>query len=184
VPRFRIDPDESRVWIEARSSLHPVHSETTGLRGSLELTFDAEGRLDAGSPSSGHVELDAETLSTGNGLYDREMRRRIDVRRHPTIAGELRAMKETQTPGRYRVEGEVTFRGVCRTAADEMVITADGDGAVRLEGEHTFDIRDFTMEPPKLLALRVYPEVAVRVALVARPEPSAFSGHADPAEAR
>jgi hypothetical protein len=34
-------------------------------------------------------------------------------------------------------------------------------------GEHTFDIRDFGMDPPKILMFRVEPEVNVRVEIVA-----------------
>jgi hypothetical protein len=38
---------------------------------------------------------------------------------------------------------------------------------VRLMGRSTFDIRDFGMEPPRILMLRVHPEVTVRIDLVA-----------------
>jgi hypothetical protein len=37
-----------------------------------------------------------------------------------------------------------------------------------LEGESTFDVRDFGMEPPKILMLRVHPEVNVRVQIFAQ----------------
>jgi polyisoprenoid-binding protein YceI len=173
VTRFLVDSEASRVSIEARSSLHPIRSETSGVKGWFEATFDAEGSLDPGADLGGHLQLSAESLSTGNGLYDREMRRRIDVRRYPMIAGDLLSITPTPTPGRYRVEGNVTFRGESRRASDEMAIGLGTGGEVRLEGEHTFDMRDFKMEPPKLLTLRVFPDVLVKVALVARAEPSA-----------
>jgi hypothetical protein len=41
---------------------------------------------------------------------------------------------------------------------------------LRLEGRSTFDIRDFGMDPPRILMLRVHPEVAVRVEIVAERE--------------
>lgn len=170
--RFLVDPEASRVWIEARSSLHPIRSETSGVEGWLEATFTADGGLEPGAELGGHLQLSAESLSTGNGLYDREMRRRIDVRRYPMITGDLLSMAPTSTPGRYQVEGNVTFRGESRQAADEMAIGLGARGEVRLEGEHTFDMRDFKMEPPKLLTLRVFPDVLVKVALVARAEAS------------
>ena len=47
----------------------------------------------------------------------------------------------------------------------------DGD-TIRLAGESRFDVRDFGMEPPRILMLRVEPEVEVRVELVARREGS------------
>jgi hypothetical protein len=48
-----------------------------------------------------------------------------------------------------------------------MDIAASDDGTVRLEGERVFDIRDFGMQPPRILMLRVHPEVAVRVSIEA-----------------
>ena len=38
--RYIISPDRSRVWIEARSNVHPIHSSTNGLEGYVELTLD------------------------------------------------------------------------------------------------------------------------------------------------
>ena len=37
-------------------------------------------------------------------------------------------------------------------------------------GQSSFDIRDFGMEPPRILMLRVQPEVTVRVEIVAEKE--------------
>ncbi len=38
---------------------------------------------------------------------------------------------------------------------------------IELAGKSRFDIRDFGMEPPKLLMAKVEPEVDIRVAIVA-----------------
>ena len=35
--RYRIDPKRSHVWIDARSNVHPIHTEADGLDGWLEL---------------------------------------------------------------------------------------------------------------------------------------------------
>jgi polyisoprenoid-binding protein YceI len=155
-----VDPSRSRVWIDARSSLHPIHSESDGLEGWVEAGDD-------GAPvTAGEVALPVEALSSGNPLYDREMRRRAEARRYPTITGRLTAIEPTGRDGRYRVSGEVTFRGVSRPYEDEMDVRRDGT-TIELEGERAFDIRDFGMDPPKILTLRVYPDVSVRVRIVA-----------------
>ena len=65
------------------------------------------------------------------------------------------------------------FRGVTRPCQDELTIEMLDDRTVRLEGRSTFDIRDFGMQPPKVLLMRVEPEVAVRIELIAeREEPT------------
>jgi len=170
VGAYRIVPEESLAWIEARSSLHPIKSENRGLEGSVELEILAGPRVDLAAPVGGQVELPLERLSSGNPLYDREMRRRVDARRYPTITGQLTGMKETGRDDRYLVQGEVTLRGTTRHYEDEMTLTGLREGVICLEGEHEFDVRDFGMEPPKIMMLKVYPEVRVRVRVVAQRE--------------
>ncbi|MFI5040515.1 MAG: YceI family protein [Acidimicrobiales bacterium] len=165
--RYALDPDRSRVWIEARSSLHPIHSETSGLEGWFEADVLGGGRVNPSVVPHGELELPMDLLSSGNPLYDREMRRRVDARRYPTISGRLTSMKETDRTSRYIVEGDITFRGVTHNYEDEMSLTVLDDATIGLEGQRVFDIRDFGMEPPRILALRVYPDVSVRVSIVA-----------------
>jgi polyisoprenoid-binding protein YceI len=165
--RYRFVPERSRVWIDARSNVHPIHSETEGLEGWLEVELQRSGRVNLKVAPRGHLELPVARLRSGNPLEDRELRRRIDARRHPTISGELTRMKASSTAGRYLVSGDVTFKGVTNGYTDEMVLEVVDDSTLRLTGQSTFDIRDFGMEPPRILLLRVEPEVAVRVELVA-----------------
>jgi hypothetical protein len=47
-------------------------------------------------------------------------------------------------------------------------ITPVDDRTIRLEGQSTFDIRDFGLQPPRILMLRVEPTVVVRIELIAR----------------
>ena len=166
--RFIVDREATTVWIAARSSLHPIDSATHGLEGWFEAELDDRGALDLDRPASADLVLSIGAVSSGNPLYDREMRRRVDVRRFPEIHAVLRSMRPTGTTGRYEAEGDVTFRGVTRPASDEVKLTVEGGGAVVLEAEHTFDLRDFGMEPPRILMLRVYPDVLVRARIIAR----------------
>ena len=71
---------------------------------------------------------------------------------------------------RYRVGGDLVFRGVSQPCEDELTLEVLDDRTVRIEGGSTFDIRDFGMQPPRILMLRVHPEVAVRVELIAERE--------------
>jgi hypothetical protein len=174
VARYRIVPERSRVWIDARSSLHPIHSTSDGLEGYVELGLGADGAVDLTEQPAGNLSLAVSLLSSGNRMEDREMHRRIDVRRYPTIQGVLREIQPMDGDGRYQVSGEVTFRGVSRSHQDQMTIhqvdEADPE-TVHLTGASRFDIRDYGMEPPRILMLRVEPEVDVRVDVFAVKEP-------------
>ncbi len=167
--RFRIDPGRSRVWIDARSNVHPIHTEAGGLQGWLELDV-SDGQINLGKPQSGRLEFPVVSLTSGNRLEDRELHRRIDARRYTTITGDMKEIKAggEQTP--HLVSGDLTFRGVTRTYEHEMTFEGlDGD-TVKVSGESTFDIRDFGMEPPRILLLKVQPDVTVRVEIVAEKE--------------
>ena len=168
--RYRIVPERSKVFISARSSLHPIDTRTDGLEGFVDFELHGGGRLNLTVPTKGRVSLPVARMSSGNPLEDRELRRRIEARRYPTIDGELTDMHETGRDGRYLVRGDVTFKGATRSYQDEMAVSQDDDGTLRLSGESTFDIRDFGMDPPRILMLKVEPQVGVRVEIVAERE--------------
>jgi polyisoprenoid-binding protein YceI len=165
VATFQIDPRQSRVWIEARSSMHPIHGEAEGLEGSVEAHM-ADGRIDLTEGPRILIELPVEKLQSGKRLEDVEMMRRIDARRFPTIRGQTTEFKENG--GRYRVRGDLTFHGVTRQVEGEVTISAPDERSLVIEGEQTFDIRDFGVDPPKILMLKVHPDVRVRVKVVAQ----------------
>lgn len=144
--RYQIDPARSRVWIDARSNVHPIHTEAEGLEGWIKLT-GSEPDATSQDPS-GHLEFPVENLKSGNMLEDRELQRRIDARKYPTIAGDLKEMKPNGDGAPHLVSGALTFRGVTRTYDNEMTIDGFGGPTITLNGEATFDIRDFGWSRP------------------------------------
>jgi hypothetical protein len=161
---FTLDPDRSCVWVDARSSLHPITTQTRGLQGWVELTLLPDGGIDLDIPVRGHLEVSVDRFSSGNQLYDRELKRRIDAPRHPLIIGQITGVHATPAADRYRVAGDLSFHGETRAFEHEMSIEVD-HGSLAMTGDRVFDIREFRMKPPSMLMLKVYPEVAVRVAL-------------------
>lgn len=164
--RYEVVPEGSRVWIEARSSLHPLSIEADGLQGWVELSF-VDGVLDLSSPVDGRLRLDVDRLTSGRRVEDVELRRRLDARRHPTIEGVLAGIEPTETLHRYEVKGDLAFHGTTRSCMDEMWIEPVDEWLVRLDGWARFDVRDFGIRPPRLLFVRFDPEVQVRVELLA-----------------
>jgi polyisoprenoid-binding protein YceI len=162
--RYTFDSVRSCVWVSGRSSLHPINTETRGITGWFEAATSSDGSLDLDQPVSGELELAVERLTSGNQLYDRELRRRIDAGRYPTIAGRLTDVAAGGSLHDYVVTGEIAFHGKTRTFSHEMQIETRGDG-ISLSGEDVFDIREFGMKPPSMLMVRVYPEISVRVEL-------------------
>lgn len=163
--RYRIAPSRSQVWIDARSNIHPIHSRTDGLEGWIDLRFTRAGRFDLRTRPTAHLEFAVEHLRSANPLEQRELRRRIDAKHHPLITGEMTGLEPADN-GQFRAVGEITFRGVTR-AHRELTIELVDDSTIRVTGSSTFDVRDFGMEPPKILILSVEPLVEVRIEVMA-----------------
>jgi polyisoprenoid-binding protein YceI len=161
MPTYEILPDRSSVSIDASSSIHPIRGSATGVTGLVEV--DSDGAL-----AGGRIELPVDALSSGNPLEDGEMRRRVDARRYPTIVGEAVHAAPADVEGRYRVSGKLTFHGVTRDVEDEVTVALDDDGLLHVEGNHSFDVRDFGVKPPRIGFLRVHPDVRVALNLIGR----------------
>ena len=174
--RYLIDASKSRVSIEARSSLHPIHTETVGLEGWLDLDV-RDGRIQVDG-ARGHVEFPVVKLKSGNAFEDKELQRRIDARRFPIISGELEFIRENGASG-HLVGGALTFRGVTQRYEDHVTIGVQDDSTVTVVGQSVFDIRDFKMDPPRLLMLKVHPEVTVRIDVVADRQPESDGPESD-----
>jgi polyisoprenoid-binding protein YceI len=166
VTRFRVIPERSQIWIEARSSLHPIHGEGTGIQGEAELEV-TDGWIDLSVPPKAHIELPVERLHSGNALQDMEMRRRIEAQKYPTIIGELLNATPLSQLNRYRLQGDLTFHGTTRRLHADVTPTLDGQGVLIVEGEYVLDVRGFAITPPRILGFQVYPEVKVRFRVVA-----------------
>jgi polyisoprenoid-binding protein YceI len=169
--RYSLDPIRSCVWVDARSSLLPIATQTRGLEGWVEVAARPDGSVDLEVAVQGRLEISVDRFSSGNQLYDRELKRRIDARRYPLIIGQITSVGATGHAGRYRVAGDLSFHGQTRLFEHDMTIEVRDNSTVELKGDRVFDIREFGMKPPSMLMLKVYPEVAVRVELYGDRQP-------------
>ena len=166
--RYRVVPERSAVLIEARSTVGPITFGAVGVTGRIEADV-RDGVVRAGSLPSADIELDVATLRSGNGLYDAELMRRIDARRHPVVALHLMACTPIGSTSRYQIDGEVSFHGCTRQLQGTIAVSSTGDGNLLVSGEQVFDIRDFEIASPTALMLRIYPDVVVQLQVEAEP---------------
>ncbi len=153
---------ESVVQLHADSSVHPITGDIRELRGEAEVDVD-NGKLVAGPGARGWIEADVSQLKTGRKLEDIALAKQIDAKRYPTVRYEVRSVDGG--PDTFKVNGAFTFHGVTQDFTEEARASIDG-GKLRVEAEHTFDIRDFGVKPFKILTMSIKPEVRLVVKLV------------------
>ena len=164
--RFEFVPEESQVWIQGSSSVHPIHATATGVTGWVEVATTRSGV--ASTPKlAGEVRIAVGLLQSGNPLVDRETRRRIDARRFPEIVGTVTSATRPAA-GRLAVTGDLAFRGEVRSVEGEVTAVVE-DGRLVIEGAARFDVREWGLQPPKVALLRVHPDIDVRIHLIGRP---------------
>lgn len=171
VTRFSIVPDRSTIVVEARSSLGPILFEATHPTGSVEAAL-ADGRLSTDPPPSARLELELARLASGNSVYDAELVRRLDVRRHPVTVVELEyAAADDLGTGRFEARGTMSLHGARRPLAGSLEVeVADAGRTLRAEGHKVLDIRTFGITIPSILMMRIYPDVRVHLFVEARAE--------------
>lgn len=169
--RFRILPERSRVETEMTSNVHPIHATANDLSGAIEGEVGPDGLPDFGAPHRAHLRLAVEGMVSGNRLQDMEMQRRMEARTYPTIEVTIERAWLPGGDGQPRASFEVSACGRSRSYEENFSVRVDGRRLI-VEGEHAFDMRDFGVSPPRFLALKVNPEVRVRVRLEAEEEVS------------
>ena len=162
--RYVIDPEQSAVHVLARSSLHPFRGAAP-VSGHVDADF-CDGRLDVGKPHGGLLHVEVDDLRGDVPHLDKELRNRLDSQRYPTVTAVLTEVRESADRG-YQMSGELTLHGRTQRVVGRASLALDARGRLRLRGTLTLDIRDFGLTPPKLLMLKVHPEVEVHLGLVA-----------------
>jgi hypothetical protein len=126
-----------------------------------------EGSLEEVASARATQEIQALSLASGNALYDAEIHRRIDARRHPTIAVELGSASQIPHSNRFLLGASVILRDIAQEITGAVAVDFTGGGCLVVTGDQALDIRDFRIEVPSTLMLKIYPEVVVEMHLEA-----------------
>jgi polyisoprenoid-binding protein YceI len=163
-----VDAASSAVLIDARSNMGRVSFGSTELSGVIEAVRDDDRVATSHAPTA-RLTVPMGSLTSGNALYDAELFQRLGVQRYPLATIEL---TEAQRVGgnSYAVTGTVSIHGVTSTLQGGVTLSFPEDGALLVTGEHVIDIRDFDIDIPSVLMLRIYPDAKVSLHLLAREE--------------
>jgi len=130
------------------------------------------GRIDL-SDSTVDFYLDLETLETGIGKRDKDMRITLETEQYPfaEFYGKFVTPFDanSEVPQSVMVEGAFTIHGA------KKQITVDGtlqnvEGGIRLDAEWTLNLTDYDIKPPRLLVIKVDEVQKIRISALLQPE--------------
>jgi polyisoprenoid-binding protein YceI len=166
VPRYRVKQEESTVDIDLNVNVHPSHVRARELTGTLECELDEHQRPRLEARYSAELTLPVQSIKSGIGVQDMEMRRRLDTGRFPTITAALIEARKLARDGHYHATFEISMHGQTRRVEGDAVLEV-GDGTLTIDGEQKINMKDFGINPPRLLFLKVDEVVNVRAHIVA-----------------
>src|SRR6202140_3612770 len=111
MPRFGVTTAQSTVKVGLRVNLPPSQNNANSLSGVIECEVDEQGKPRLDRPYSAELTLPVDAIKSGNGIQDREMRRRFDVSRYPTITATVTHGEALEGEGRYRAVAQLPLHG-------------------------------------------------------------------------
>jgi len=153
---------EGHVEFLSNVPLHSFTGESEQLIGRLDL---AENTVD--------FYVDLNTLDTGNGKRDKDMRSTLETDEYPfaEFFGSFVSQPDSEgaTSQDVEVEGEFTIHGITRAIRVPGLVTFTTAG-VRVQASWTLQLDDYGIEPPRLLIFKVDEEQSISIDILLKPE--------------
>ncbi|WP_209305539.1 YceI family protein [Blastococcus sp. CT_GayMR20] len=148
---WSVSDSRTRVTFTVSNFGRPVHGSVTCSRGEVEVD-------DAGNPVRVRAELDLETLVTGIGKRDSDLRKPhfLDIDRQPVMTWAADRFTPDEE-GRWTADGELSVRGVSAPlAVTGMPESAALDGSwVRVRATGAIDRTAVGIRAPRFLIGRL-----------------------------
>ncbi|MBS1104617.1 MAG: YceI-like domain [Deltaproteobacteria bacterium] len=149
------------------------------VHGSLEISFSATSTLHEFSGSvpalavaieqgpgggwSGDVDVPVASLGTGIARRDENMRAMLDAAQHPRIRGRFRDLGPEQVHASGVLPFLLQIRDVERSVQATVSHWQQDDRSARFDAEFDVSLREFALEAPRVLFVRVDDQVHVTV---------------------
>jgi polyisoprenoid-binding protein YceI len=164
---FEVQPGRSAVLVKARSSVGPISFATSQVTGVISAEIDGNV-IDLEAPITADLTVSLRELTSGNSLYDTELKRRIDARRFPEATLHLEQVERTAETTEFGLSGRIELHAVVRPLRGVVTVECLERDKMVIRGQETLDVREFGLDVPTTLALKIYPEVSVEMHLEAR----------------
>jgi polyisoprenoid-binding protein YceI len=141
------DPTRYVVKTESRIEFHAsaTFTKVVGVFHSWEA--DLKIPADKFGDAALVLEIDAESVVTGSGLKDKEIKGKnfFFVKEHPQIRFVSKGVTPDGEPAKFHMAGELTLRGITQPVSVAVVLRPLENGHRRIDGEFSFNRREFGM---------------------------------------
>ena len=142
--------DDSSRYVVKTESLIEFHASATfakvvGVFHSWEADLKMPGdKFDAAALV---LEIDADSVATGNGAKDKEVKGKnfFFVKEHPQIRFVSKSVTRDGEPTKFHMEGELTLRGITQPVTVAIIVRPKEAGHQRIDGRFSFNRREFGM---------------------------------------
>lgn len=95
------------------------------------------------------VQMPAESIKSGKGGMDRNAYSAIDTKKHKQVQFVLNSFTKSSA-NTWKASGNFTIAGVRKSASFDVKSSKSGNN-FKFEGKHTFNLTDYSIDPPTAL---------------------------------
>ena len=134
---------------KADSRIEFHSSSTFGKTVGVFHSWDADLKMptDNFAEASLSLEIEVASVDTGSGLKDKEAKGKnfFNVKDYPKIRFVSKGVAPDADPAKLRMDAELTMRGITKPVSVAIITHPPENGLQRIEGNFSFDRRDFGM---------------------------------------
>ncbi len=148
-PAAQPEPDQTHNVVMEDSKIEFHTSATFGKVDGVFHSWQADLKepTENFGDASLELQIEADSVKTGSGLKDKEAKGKnfFAVKEYPDIHFASKRILPGNDPLEFKMEGELTIRGITKPVSMLVTVTPVDYGHQRIDGNFSFDRRDFGM---------------------------------------
>lgn len=146
---LKLQNNESSLTVSGTSSLHDWTIDAKAQKGTLVFSNLKQGEIE-----KCYLDVDVKGLESGKNSMNKNTYKALNYDQHKSIVFNLTEVIETVAKNNntflVKTKGNLTISGVTKNITLNLSLSVVGN-EVTLEGEKTFKMTDFKIDPPKAL---------------------------------
>lgn len=135
--------DNSSIKIEGTSSLHDWHCDVNDITGNTDVSIEGNNITAINSLELTFV---VKGIKSGKGAMDKNIYSALKEKSNPTITFKSTSAS-VDSNGKVKAEGQLTIAGSTKNVTLIAASSVEG-GKVTFEGKTTFNMTEYSIEPP------------------------------------